>query len=227
MPWRRWAAANWLLARPDFGSMGKFAFAHWGLTDAPRFYGGRKGLKYQNPAGPTALALYTLLKCGVSPKDEIIQKGFNWIREKHKITKKWEGEAAGPLEGRVWRHTDAASSYELSVMLLALTAKYDQYKKTSATKRAAKQKKLRIKNKDDREWLFEMVDGLIKRRGIGQPNASRTEKLGWRYNAPEMKWGSSRGGFQTRPAQKALPEGNQDMSSTQLATMALFSIRHF
>ncbi len=218
---------NWLLARPDFGKEKKYDFAHWGLTDAPQFYGKGKGLKYQNPAGPTALALYTLLKCGVSPKDEIIQKGFNWIREKHKITEKWDGESARQCEGRIWRHTDASSSYELAVMLLALTAKYDQFKKTSATKKAFKAKKLRIRDKDDREWLFEMVQELIERRGQGQENAPREAKLGWRYNNKLITWGNSRTGIVRRPPQPALPTGNQDLSCTQLCCMALFSASRF
>ena len=41
----------------------------------------------------------------------------------------------------------ASSSYELSVMILALTAKYDAFKKTSASRVAKRRGKLRIKDR--------------------------------------------------------------------------------
>lgn len=209
---------NWLLARAEYGSMRKYPFAHWGLVKGSKFYGDAKGKQYRHPAGPTALALYTLLKCGVDPKDEIITKGFTWLKRTHKVKERWDGTEAG---GRSWNHTQAAGSYELSTMILALTAKYDQYKKTSASKAAKKKKKLRIKDKDDKEWLIDMVEALIKRRGYGGE-----EDTGWRYNVPPVTLGGG-GGNWKRPEQAPLPDGSQDLSSTQLATMALYSAQRF
>jgi hypothetical protein len=210
---------NWLWAKPKFFSERKNTFAHWGLVKGSRIYGGGDGPQYRHPAGPTALALYTLLKCGVDPKDHVIEKGFNWLREVHRITPEWDGVDG---QGFSWRHTECASSYELSVMILALTAKYDAAKKTSATRK----KKLRIRDKDDREWLFEMVDALIHRRG--QPEESPTEdgKLGWRYNMPIVKKSGGNRNW-TRGKHRSPPHANQDMSSTQLGALALASAQRF
>jgi hypothetical protein len=210
---------NWLLAKPRFFAERKTAFAHWGLVKGEKIYGGGTGPQYRHPAGPTALALYTLLKCEVEPKDHIIEKGFNWLRENHRIQPEWDGVDG---QGFSWRHTEAVCSYELSMMILALTAKYDKYKKTSASKR----KKLRIRDKDDREWLFEMVDALIKRRGQPEENPDRKAMLGWRYNQPIIKRGNRNRSW-TRGQVKTPPHANQDMSSTQLAAMALASAARF
>lgn len=218
---------NWLRANPKWKfDMGKKLPAyHWGLVVGSRIYGGGTGPTYKHPAGPTALALYTLLKCGVDPKDHEITKGFNWLREQHRITEKYDGTDG---QGFSWDHTQAGSSYEISVMILALTAKYDAYKKTSASRK----KKLKIKNRDDREWLIKMVNGLIERRGMPAESPDKKDMLGWRYNAPVLSLGSGGGrrggGGRTWKRQvRVPPHANQDLSSTQLAAMALFSAARF
>lgn len=212
---------SWLLAKPDYFTARKHKMAHWGLVKGTKLYGGGTGPQYRHPAGPTALALYTLLKCGVDPKHQVITKGFNWLREMHVITPKWDGQDA---QGRSWRHTEASGSYELSMMVLALTAKYDAFKKTSASKVAKRKGKLKIRNKDDREWLIEMTDALVKRRGEPTPG-ERKDRLGWRYNIKQLSIGGG-GGTWTRNT-RVPPHANQDISSTNLCALALFSAQRF
>ncbi len=214
---------NWLLAKPDRFSDRKLQFVHYGRISAPTLYGGGTGPGYGHPAGSTALAVYTLLKCGVDPKHEVIKKGLAWLRERHTITAKWDYQS----NPGSWRHTEAGGSYELSAMILALTAKYDQRKKTSASRTAKRKQKLKIKNRDDRAWLTDMVNGLIERRGMPIDGTPKEEKLGWRYNVPKFTGSNGRGTWTRGQNAKAPPHGNQDLSSTQLAALALFSAARF
>jgi len=252
---------NWLLARPMRGQIPGtegMKGAHWGLVKGEKIYGGGEGTQYRHPAGPTALALYTLLKCGVEPDHPLIEEGFAWLRSVHQVTEAWDGNDASGRD-RWWTHTVAGSSYEISVMLLALTARYDQYKKSSASDEAAKKGRLKIKNLADRHWLQQLVTALVERRG--QPSAaaiavdrltiekfsdfekemerpadlptdlpSREQRLGWRYNPPHVDLyvgmrGGGRDSWQRNV--RIPPHANQDMSSTQLATIALYSATRF
>lgn len=214
---------HWLLARPDYFAERDTEFAHFGLIKGERLYGGGDGPQYRHPAGPTALALYTLLKCEVDPDHPVIQKGFNWLREVHTITERWDGQDG---QGFTWHHTQAGSAYEISAMILALTAKYDQHKKTSASKSAVSKGKLKIRDPKDREWMQELVDGLVARRGMPTEGGLPKERLGWRYNAPVLTLGGGRGARWTRRT-NAPPHANQDLSSTQLAALALYSAQRF
>lgn len=225
----------WLQGKPVFFAERKKQFATWGLVKGDKFYGGRTGKPYQHPAGPTALALYTMLKCDVSPKNPVIVKGFNWLRETHRIKPKWDGTDG---TGMSWNHTKAASAYEISVMILALTAKYDHYKKTSRSRKAKKARKLKIRDKDDREWLIELSQGLIERRGYGGfiahgakevTEATTAQKLGWRYNLPDLKLSGGGGRSKRTWGRPSIPGhlAAQDLSSTQFAAMALFSAQRF
>lgn len=213
---------NWLLGKPEIFDMGNdVEAAWWGLTRGTKIYGGGSGPTYKNPAGPTALALYTLLKCEVDPDHPIIERGFNWLRERHRITQKYDDNA---IQGE-WRHTEAAGSYELSVMILALTAKYDQYKKSAKSRSAKRRGKLKIRDTDDRKWLMELVERLIARRGQPGPGEKDKEMLGWRYNVPVLQIRVGRT-THTRNV-RVPPHSNQDLSSTQLATLALYSASRF
>jgi hypothetical protein len=215
----------WLKAKPSIFTMGDAEAAHWGLiTGGVKYDPTQQGGSYTHPAGPTALALYTLLKCGVDPKDPVIVQGFHWLRADHTVTEQWDGQAT--TNGTyTWNHTQAGGSYELSVMILALTAKYDHYKRNKNSTEGAKSGKLRINNKADLDWLRELVDGLVARRGV--PNAESIkpeEKQGWRYNQPTLKL--TNGNSFVRTVTPAL-HGLQDMSSTQLAALALYSAHRF
>ncbi len=212
---------NWLLAKPDYFTERDTEFAHFGLVKGTRIYGGGDGPQYRHPAGPTALALYTLLKCDVDPDHPVIQKGFNWLRETHVITERWDGTDG---QGNSWNHTQAGSAYEISAIILALTAKYDSYKKTSASKSAASKGKLKIRNPDDKEWLEKLVEGLIGRRGNPAEGTPEKERLGWRYNTPVLTLG---GRSRWTRNGSVPPHANQDLSSTQLAALALYSAQRF
>ena len=220
---------RWMLARGQIfdipGARDDEQGAHYGLIKGKTFYGGGDGRAYQHPAGPTALALYTMLKCGVEPSHGVIERGFNWLRVRHRITTEWD---AAEYEGFTWTHTEAGSSYELSAMILALTAKYDQKKHTGTSR-----KKLRIRDKDDAEWLVEMVSALVERRGMPDDAAAAPDKLGWRYNVPRITFGSGGGrargggGSSSTRLVNPPPHANQDLSGTQLAALALYNAQRF
>jgi hypothetical protein len=154
----------------------------WGLIEGNRAYGGgeMKGAEYKHPAGATALVLYTLLKCKVPVDDPYIKKGFAYLRSKQKIP---------------------GGSYECAMMLLAVTAVADPFKKVKASE--AQGEKVKFPGGDWREWAQKLHDTLLdKRRKAGKG------ALGWRYQTPN-----------TNPA----PGGEQDLSSTQLAALALLA----
>ena len=253
--------STWLRAQPKLftipGTDGEQG-AHWGFIRGDRLYGGGEGEGYGHPAGTTALALYTLLKCGASPKDPIIKAGFNWLQSFHQVTLEWDDNA---LNGktRTWFLAIGTTSYELSTMILALTAKYDPHKKSSQSSVVRRRGKLKIKNKNDRIWLKQMVDALVARRGQPATGAialdksmlkrlqnpakeepypvpseaelpPREERLGWRYNQPRISLTAGGGGKSidsiTIGGQPGV-HGNQDLSSTQLAALALFAAHQF
>jgi len=255
---------RWLRAKPqlfDIPDSEGLKGAHWGLIKGVKIYGGGEGPEYRHPAGATALALYTLLKCGVSPKDPIIERGFDWLRSFHQVTTEWDAQ---DLQGKTrhWTHTIAGSSYELSAMILALTAKYDPHKKTASTRSARSKGRLKIKDKNDRIWMQQLVTALVNRRGqpLKEPFAldrsmiqrmadpekeedppvpkeedlpPREERLGWRYNVPSLnlvqirKSGKSTSTDNCGRVCGIPPHANQDLSSTQLATLALFAAQQF
>jgi len=152
----------------------------WGLIEGDAAYGGAKGgVEYKHPAGATALALYTLLKCKEAYNDPVITKGFKYLRDKQKLP---------------------GGSYETSMMLLAVTAVADPFKKVKASE--AQGDKVKFPSGDWRDWAQKLHDALIAKR------AKEKGLLGWRYQIENVQ---------------AAPGGNQDMSSTQLATLALLS----
>lgn len=144
----------------------------WGEVKGGRIYGGGEGEGYKHPAGPTALALYALLKCKVSVRDPLVKKGFQYVK------KRWK---------------KPGGSYETSVLLLAVCATADNLKTTKASKRA----KPKLKG-EYRKWAQQLVDHLVSKR----------VDRGWRYQVNDP--GSTHG-------------GENDLSSMQLATLALFS----
>lgn len=154
----------------------------WGPIEGNAIYGGgeKTGNEYRHPAGSTALALYTLLKCKQPVDDPVIKKGFGFLRSKHKIP---------------------GSSYEISAMLLAVTAVADPFKKASASELQGE--KIKFPAGDWREWAQKLRDALLDRRKKAGKGV-----LGWRYQTPGG--GTSHG-------------GEQDLSSTQFAALALLA----
>lgn len=218
----------WLHAKATkFELTRKLPGAWWGFVRGDAVYGGGQMKpdegQYMHPAGATALALYTLLKCGVDPKDDVIDAGFNFLREKHPVTAKFDAVDGG---GDTWRHIEVCSSYELSAMILAVTARYDKYKKTSASKKAVKRQRLKIKNRADKEFLIELVDAIVDRRGFPEQGVPEEDRRGWRYNTlgAELSGGGKK---VTIPPGPTPPNANQDLSSTQLAALALYNADRF
>jgi hypothetical protein len=156
----------WLKKRPDakgwWGNETLGGVTYNGTTDA-----------YLGPFGPTALAVYTLLKCGVPPNDPLVRRGFEYLRR----SKSWKGH-----------------SYEISMTLLAVTATADPFKKTKNATAAGGRVNLVGAN---RTWAQELLEKLLTRRA----------GYAWRY------WG----------AHEDTRGGPRDLSSTQLAALAMFS----
>jgi hypothetical protein len=156
----------------------------WGNVEGNHSYGaGKTGDQYKHPAGATALALYTLLKCKVPMDDPYIKKGFKFLKDKY------------PVPG---------SSYETSMMLLAVTATADPFKRFSASAGAAEAQKVKLAG-EWLAWATKLKDALLAKR-------SKSHTLGWRYN---LEAAGTKGG--------GTPGGEEDLSSTQLATLALLA----
>jgi len=97
---------NWLLARGKIfeipGARDEAQGAHYGFIQSKTLYGGGTGPGYPHPAGPTALALYTLLKCDVEPSHGVIERGFTWLKVRHRITQEWDMQGEfDPLRGPI------------------------------------------------------------------------------------------------------------------------------
>jgi hypothetical protein len=149
----------------------------WGQISGGQAYGGAQGGNmYGHPAGCTALALYTLLKCGVSAKDPTITRGFKYLQDRNDLT----------MPG---------GSYETSVLLLAVCATADAAKTMKASEKKIAKATL---SGPMRKWAQDLVGHLLDKR------QSRT----WRYNIPNGA---------------TPPGGHEDLSSTQLASLALFN----
>ncbi|MGE0191414.1 MAG: hypothetical protein AB7T63_05155 [Planctomycetota bacterium] len=89
-------------------------------------------------------------------------------------------------------------AYESSMLLLALTATADPFKTSAASKQAEGSERYKLKGKHRRQ-ADDLVKHLVKQRFVGS--------RGWRYFINET------------PA----PGGPEDMSSTQLAALALMA----
>jgi hypothetical protein len=147
----------------------------WGAMKGNSTYGGGDGGTEGNPAGPTSLALYALLKCKVPLKHPAIKRGFDFLKKHHK---------------------KPGSSYEVSMLLLAITATADNSKMSSTSKKRPTPKL----SGAYRGWANKLVDQLVDKRTA----------RGWRYNHDGQPETEAAGG----------PE---DISSTQLASLALFA----
>ena len=127
---------------------------------------------YTSPFGATALAMYTLMKCGVDASDPQVKKGLAWLKKSR----------------------ENGTAYETAMELLAVTATADPFKRTKDATAAGD--KLRLSG-EYRAWADSLLADLLKLQGT----------KGWRY------WGK---GDENKG-------GNQDVSSTQLAALALFA----
>ncbi len=90
---------------------------------------------YTEPYGATALALYTLLKCGVPADDPLVKKGFSKLRLKR-------------LDGHC---------YELAMKLLAITATADPFERSKNGVKPSLAGDLRT-------WAQDLVTAMVKLR---------------------------------------------------------------
>lgn len=168
------AGVAWLRTRITVG--GSF-----GTLDQQLNYLGDSN-SYLYPAGPTALAVYTLLKCGVPADDPVVARALAWLRAKHEVP---------------------GTSYEISVLILALEAKSDPRKRAKSP--ASRGRAASRPSAEDLAWMRKLVAQLLRRR---------QSRPGWRYNCADPA--------ATGPIQDSAGYGGDvDMSSTQLAMLAL------
>ena len=157
----------------------------WGDIVGNRNYGDSKGDAYHHPAGSAALALYTLLKCKEPLSDPVIQKGFKFLRDKHK---------------------KPGGAYETAMMLLAVTATADPFKRVKASE--AQGDKVRFPTPEWQTWAQSLRDHLLGKR-------AKAKVSGWRYMVDDNDPKTINTG--------GAPGGNEDMSCTQLAVLALLA----
>lgn len=175
---------KWLRGRP----FATGCFGSFNVKDGTNYLGGKD--TYDFPAGLTALAMYTMLKCGVPPDDPMVRRGFAWLRIHQEVP---------------------GTDYEIAALMLAIEAKSDPWKRLKDRERDAKSRlkkgqKLDLGVKlppEDAAWMKLLAAELVRRR---------SPKGGWRYGM------ASRGG----PIAPE-PGANSDMSSTQLALLALLA----
>lgn len=146
----------------------------WGAITFNSTYQGAQQTSEGMHAGPTALALYALLKCKVSPQHDAVKRGFRY------------------LEKNFYK---PPSSYETSMLLLAITARADDTKMLATAKKRGVRRKLSSKYMI---WATKLRSHLLRKR----------EARGWRYNVTKGQ---------------SAPGGPEDLSSTQLAALALFA----
>lgn len=211
---------HWLLARPRLQKVSEVDIAHWGLLAGDKNYSGGSDV-YACPAGVTALALYTLLKCDVDPEHPLIERGFAWLKVEHEVKR--------PLDGQTWMgyvtsHRIGWNSYELSAQILALTTRWEKRLQKGA---AGSKRKLKITDSKDRRWLKDLTSELVARRGIGNPNTPAHLRRGWRYNLKQRAWLKTAKQPKEKEFKVVAPEppADQDLSSTQLAALALYGAR--
>jgi hypothetical protein len=120
------------------------------LKGAQRPDGSWSFMNYQHhyPAGPSALATLTLLKCGVKPDDEVITRAFAFLRNL-------------PIQ----------RTYSAAVLLMALDAKYAPARDPFAEDDTDKYGHLKeqdpcakVISKEDKAWMQAAVDFLVEQQ---------------------------------------------------------------
>jgi hypothetical protein len=150
----------------------------WGPIKGDKPYPGQKGGEpYTHPSGSTSLALYALLKCHVPIDDPSVKRGFKFLKDRYKMP---------------------GGSYEASMMLLAVTATADPFKKFSKSQAEGDKVKL---TGEFRDWAQKLQQLLLKKK-------DKNKTQGWRYQIDTVG---------------PIEGGDQDLSSTQLATLALLA----
>jgi len=162
-----------------------------------------KGDPYVHPTGCTSLALYALLKSGVSRDDPVVKKAFQWLRGGSASITKGKTSAGKAASNRI-----PAGTYEIATLVLALEAKANPHKMERDRERDLKfrlkkgeQLKLDVKlEPEDEAWMKDLVAAL-KQRLVGG--------VAWRY------------GFNTGAGWYNGVRGDKDLSASNLSMLAM------
>jgi hypothetical protein len=142
-------------------------YGNFGLIGGDVTYSGSTSV-YRYPHGCTALALLTLLKCGVAPDDEVVKRGFAYIDRCGRIPE---------------------TTYEIAALIMAIEARTNQIKrerKLEAGRRIrakpGQEVDVRVKlPRKDFIWVKDLTKALLGRWKDG----------GWRYGrAAAVKGGT-------------------------------------
>jgi hypothetical protein len=156
-----------------------------------------------DPTGCTSLALYALLKSGVSKDDPIVKKAFQWLKT-GRSNCVYKGSYVVPNEV-------PNGTYEISVLVLALEAKANPHKREAERERDLRFRLKKGEKLDtgvkleagDQAWMKKLLDALVKRQNKG---------AAWRYANVEDD-GKVYNGIR----------GVNDLSASQLAMLALLA----
>ena len=125
--------------------------------------------------GPTSFALYTLLSCGIPRRDAGVKKGVKWLKRMEKTDHEY-------------------TSYEISSIVLMLTAMYDTGEAVRTARTPEHKPRSSPFRTSDWKWLHAHVQRLVG------PDGFKRRYHGWGY------W--DRGTY-------------EDLSATQFALLAL------
>ncbi len=162
--------------------------------------------------GMTALCLLALLRCGVSPVDEQIERGFKYLREK------WDNWKAGGSilhEGISWKQ------YEVSVTLMAIEARWspplaflrEKIQGTPLAGGGGRAGKLNVPPKD-LEWVKQLAEYLHEHYTVASTSMA-TRKTGKSTVTTQVE---VKGAWSYPTKNKAT---QSDRSNTQYAVLGL------
>ncbi|HEU4395232.1 MAG TPA: hypothetical protein VFS92_06670 [Planctomycetota bacterium] len=114
----------------------------FGHVSSGTVYGGGSEPSYGYPAGSTALAAYTLLRCGVPPDDPLLVRIFGWLRK---------------------RNATPQTSYEISMLILAVEARAQAIAARDPPKGGKKPAAPRLPAAE-LAWIKDLVAQLVRRR---------------------------------------------------------------
>jgi len=163
----------------------------WGFCVSSGTYNGPRSDNECYHIGPTAFAIFTLLKCDVPRKDKQIKKGLKWL-EQH--SHKPEQHTAR------FKSQRSITTYESSAMILMLTALNAPKKKDAVVKFSKSPTRPAGRfRKNEWNWMHEHVRHLIG-GSDSNINPCQLKGGGWRY------WRTSK---------------DEDLSATQFCLLAL------
>lgn len=162
----------------------------WGPVRS-KGYGATIGVRVRDPTGPTAFAMYTLLRCGATRSDPVIKRGHKWLQTGKKELATGASELG--LTGQTWKDGKAwdvtgderrdyrSSSYESAALVLMLEAMHP-HKADAGTKNPLKPPRGSRMPKHDWRWMHERVLWLtVGKRGKVSIPGCQEAGGGWGY----------------------------------------------